>query len=161
MKISFLLFILFFSSAFSQTKSTKEGDKLFQEYLFNCSVKKNGEACFTIGNFYYVNKTVTKAQQKNGIMYLDLGCKFNNKDACRAAGMSTYFGEFQQDKNESKGLIYLSKGCELNDSASCYYFGLGSFINKSIDKVTFKNYIEKSCKLGDKLACGDLKKIKD
>ena len=73
--------------------------------------------------------------------------------------MSTYAGEYQQEKNESKGLDYLKKGCDLNDTASCNYFGFFSFQKKLIDKTTFKQYITKSCKLGDKVSCSDLKDI--
>jgi TPR repeat protein len=161
MKILAVLLILFQClNAYGQSKSKKTGDDLYQEYLYKCGTG-DGDACFTIGNYFYMNKNVTKEEQKSGILYLDAGCKLDNADACRAAGMSTYFGEFQQQKNITKGLEYLKKGCDFNDGYSCTFFAIGSYDNGLLNLKLYKKYLSKGCKLGDKVACSELKKIKE
>lgn len=153
--IASICFVLINANA--DSKSKKTGNDLYQEYLYQCSVKKNGDACYTIGNYFYVDPHPSLEEKKDGIIFLDMGCRFDNIDACRAAGMSTLLGEYLQEKDPAKGIEYLKKACDFNDRESCYFFALGGYLNDLLDVNTVKKYMAKSCKLGYKTACDELK----
>lgn len=154
-----LLSVFFIANSMAENNQKKSGDELYQEYLYKCSVKKNGDACFTLGNYFFMNKNISQKERKSGIMYLDMGCRFQNADSCRAAGMSTYFGEYEQSKDNQKGLDYLHKGCMLKDAYSCEMYAEGGHSDLIIDDNTYETYLRLACSFKSHLGCKNLKKF--
>ena len=114
----------------------------------------DARSCLKAGAIYQLGKTDVLDSNKVLELY-NKACQGGEKEGCTAAG-GIYLNSDPQKARE-----LFSKACEQNDGYSCGM--IGSIL---IEAKKFKEaytFLEKGCKLSDKLACefaGDLKRSK-
>ena len=114
----------------------------------------DARSCLKAGAIYQLDKTDTPDSNKVLELY-NKACQGGEKEGCTAAG-GIYLNSDPQKARE-----LFNKACEQNDGYSCAM--MGSIL---IEAKKFKEaytFLEKGCKLNDKMSCefaGDLKRSK-
>ena len=114
----------------------------------------DARSCLKAGAIYQLDKTDTPDSNK-ALEFYNKACQGGEKEGCSAAG-GIYL-----DNDPQKARELFNKACEQNDGYSCGM--IGSIL---IEAKKFKEaytFLEKGCKLNDKMSCefaGDLKRSK-
>ena len=112
------------------------------------------KSCVKVGAIYQLGKTALPNPSK-ALEYYNKACEVGEVEGCSAAG-GIYL-----DNDPQKARELCNKACEQNDGYSCGM--IGSIL---IEAKKFKEaytFLEKGCKLNDKMSCefaGDLKRSK-
>lgn len=132
---------LFFLAAFALFL---HAEPTFEQYDANCTAG-DGISCADIGAGLYNADQVDKA-----IEYLDKGCKLNTHAAC---DLRAYI--YMRDNKIDEAIKIFKTTCDQNSSYGClnlgviYYDGQGV----EVDRKKSKEYIIKSCKMKNTMAC--------
>ncbi len=103
-------------------------------YLTKACNKKNGDACFYIGEMYgagegvKVNKNTAKKFYDKAYSYNLALCKKNDGYACASIGMFYQYGR-KFKKDVKKAAQYYQKACDLNSTVGCSLLYLLSSTN--------------------------------
>lgn len=151
-----LLALCAFGSEFEAGLNAYAGSN-FKEALakFEADCAANdARSCLKAGAIYQLGKTATPDLDK-ALEYYNKACQGGEKEGCTAAG-GIYLNSDPQKVRE-----LFNKACEQNDGYSCGM--IGSIL---IEAKKFKEaytFLEKGCKLNDKMSCefaSDLKRSK-
>ena len=114
----------------------------------------DAKSCVKVGAIYQLGKTDVPDSNK-ALEFYNKACQGGEKEGCSAAG-GIYL-----DNDPQKARELFNKACEQNDGYSCGMIG-----SMLIEAKKFKEaytFLEKGCKLKDKMSCefaGDLKRSK-
>lgn len=151
-----LLAICAFGSEFEAGLSAYAGSN-FTEALskFEAGCASNdARSCVIAGAIYQVGKTDVPDSNK-ALEFYNKACQGGEKEGCSAAG-GIYL-----DNDPQKARELFNKACEQNDGYSCGM--IGSILIEAKNFKEAYTFLEKGCKLNDKMSCefaGDLKRSK-
>ena len=131
----------------------------YEKYLKMCR-KDNAFMCYAIGSFYE-SGLVIKPNYKRSVYFYRKGCDYGFTNACSNLGGIYLMGTDTVDIDYVMAHSLLESACSDGSSQSCFllfsmhYNGKG--VEKNIQKA--KEFIKKSCDLGQKEGCDIYKKI--